>query len=179
MHPDYSRYETLIRKDTLLREDITPLLSAPGVFQDMIYELARPFQKANVDKVVALEAMGYIIGTAVAAVLKKGLVIIRKAGKLPQDPSRLVQAAYTDYSGTQKVMEMSRDSIRRGEKVLVVDEWIQTGGSMRAALSLLEQAGAIIRGIAVIGLELRAGNDIYERYKVHWLLTRTEAHKPH
>jgi adenine phosphoribosyltransferase len=118
--------------------DITTLLRDRRAFEIAIEALLGPWRGAGIDKVAGIEARGFILGGAVAHGLKAGFVPIRKRGKLPHET---VRVAYSLEYGVDE-MEMHRDAINRGEKVLLIDDLIATGGTATAAAQLLKQAGA-------------------------------------
>ncbi|NXH94972.1 APT1 phosphoribosyltransferase, partial [Pachycephala philippinensis] len=118
--------------------DPSRLYCHPQGLQDCVADLLQPFQGDAIDVVAGIDAMGFILGAAAAATLRKGFLAIRKAGHL------CVQTAaqpYTDYSGREKVMEVRTDAISPGLRILLVDQWVETGGTMRAAIELVERLG--------------------------------------
>jgi adenine phosphoribosyltransferase len=118
--------------------DITTLLRDAKAFQIAIDELIAPWRGRGVGKVAGIEARGFILGGAVAHGLKAGFIPIRKRGKLPHET---VRVAYSLEYGVDE-MEMHKDAIDRGEKVLLIDDLIATGGTATAAARLLQGAGA-------------------------------------
>ena len=118
--------------------DITTLLRDARAFGLTIDSLSDPWRAAGIDKVAGIEARGFILGGAVAHSLKAGFVPIRKRGKLPHET---VRVAYSLEYGVDE-MEMHKDAIRNGEKVLLLDDLIATGGTATAAAQLLKSAGA-------------------------------------
>ncbi|XP_016423818.1 adenine phosphoribosyltransferase-like [Sinocyclocheilus rhinocerous] len=130
---------------------------------DCINDLLKPFQNETIDLVAGIDAMGFILGSAVAVTLGKGFLAIRKAGHL------CVQTRtqdYSDYSGREKLMEVRVDVLKPGLRVLIVDQWIETGGTMRAAIKLVENQGATVVGIAAVAIENRVGGKwLKENYK--------------
>ncbi|POI19697.1 hypothetical protein CIB84_016558, partial [Bambusicola thoracicus] len=110
-----------------------PYLSPQGL-QDCVSDLLQPFQGDPIDLVAGIDAMGFILGAAVAATLHKGFLAIRKAGHLCVET---LAEPYTDYSGREKVMEMRTDTVTPGVRILLVDQWVETGGTMRAAIRLV------------------------------------------
>jgi adenine phosphoribosyltransferase len=118
--------------------DITTLLRERKAFEYTIEALIAPWRTAGIDKVAGIEARGFILGGAVAHGLKAGFVPIRKRGKLPHET---VRVAYSLEYGVDE-MEMHKDAIERGEKVLLLDDLIATGGTATAAAQLLKEAGA-------------------------------------
>ena len=144
------------------RCDVTPLFADPQAFAALVADLCAPFMEGEIDRVAGIDALGFILGTAMAIHLKKGFIPIRKGGKLPVVASR---AEFVDYSGQQKVLELRQGSIKVGERVLVVDEWIETGAQMQAAVELIEGAGGVVIGIAAINMDDNPGvMRLRERY---------------
>lgn len=134
-------------------KDITPLLADHDGFSAAIDVLARAGRDAQgqvvVDKVVGMEARGFILGAPVALALGTGFVPVRKEGKLP---GATHATAYDLEYGTA-TLELQQDSILQGERVLVVDDVLATGGTVAATASLIEQCGGIVHGAAIL-LEL-------------------------
>jgi adenine phosphoribosyltransferase len=118
--------------------DITTLLRDARAFQTTIEALIAPWRASGIEKVAGIEARGFILGGAVAHGLAAGFVPIRKRGKLPHET---VRVAYSLEYGVDE-MEMHKDAVRRGEKVLLIDDLIATGGTATAAARLLQEAGA-------------------------------------
>ncbi|HMF69524.1 MAG TPA: adenine phosphoribosyltransferase [Phyllobacterium sp.] len=131
--PDYPRPGVMFR-------DITTLLGNARAFRRAVDELVHPYAGGKVDQVAGIEARGFIIGGAMAHQLSSGFVPIRKKGKLPHDTVRI---AYSLEYGVDE-MEMHRDAIVPGDKVILVDDLIATGGTAEAAVNLLQQMGADI-----------------------------------
>ncbi|HWE92881.1 MAG: apt [Phycisphaerales bacterium] len=133
-------------KPGILFRDITPLLAdAPGLALS-IELLANPFRGKNIDLVVGAESRGFIFGTAVACCLSAGFVIVRKPGKLPH---KKIAMTYDLEYGTD-TLEMHADAIVKGQRVLVVDDLLATGGTMKACCDLVEKLGGTVAGIAVL-----------------------------
>jgi len=140
--PDYPRKGVLFR-------DITTLLGDPRAFRRTVDELVHPWAGSKIDKVAGIEARGFIIGGAVAHQLSAGFVPIRKRGKLPHATVRI---AYSLEYGLDE-MEMHRDAITPGEKVILVDDLIATGGTAEGAVKLLKELGAdVVAAVFVIDL---------------------------
>ncbi|XP_012695249.1 adenine phosphoribosyltransferase isoform X2 [Clupea harengus] len=108
---------------------------------DCVKDLLKPFQNESIDIVAGIDAMGFILGSAVATTLGKGFLAIRKAGHLCVETQT---QDYSDYSGREKLMEVRLDVLRPGLRVLIVDQWIETGGTMKAAIQLVEKQGATV-----------------------------------
>jgi adenine phosphoribosyltransferase len=136
-------------KEGILFRDITTLLGDPRAFRRAIDELVYPWAGSKIDKVAGIEARGFIIGGAVAHQLSAGFVPIRKRGKLPHET---VRVAYSLEYGLDE-MEMHRDGVRAGERTVLVDDLIATGGTAEAAVKLLKEIGAeVIAAMFVIDL---------------------------
>jgi adenine phosphoribosyltransferase len=131
--PDYPKPGIMFR-------DITTLLGNTRAFRRAVDELVHPYAGIGVAKVAGIEARGFILGGAMAHQLSAGFVPIRKKGKLPHETVRI---AYSLEYGIDE-MEMHKDAIRPGEKVILVDDLIATGGTAEAAVKLLRQIGADI-----------------------------------
>ena len=163
-------YLKLIDTNTLgPRCDVTPLFANPDSFSALIADLIQPFVALDFDYVAGIDALGFILGTAVAIQLKKGFIPIRKGGKLPVP---VQSRQFTDYTGYQKTLELRTDILEPGDRVLLVDEWIETGAQMTAAIDLLESQGAEVIGIATINIDQNpATQALIEKYNCHtiWL----------
>ena len=134
-------------------KDVSPLLADPEGFRAVVTALAAPGRSADgsaaVDKVVGLEARGFIFGAPVALELGTGFVPVRKAGKLPGETHRV---SYSLEYG-EAVLELHRDALAPGDRVLVVDDVLATGGTAAAARALVEACGATVTAVSVL-LEL-------------------------
>ena len=137
--PDYPKPGIVFR-------DITTLLGNAGAFRRAVDELVHPFAGGKVDKVAGIEARGFILGGAVAVALEAGFVAVRKAGKLPHTT---IGVDYDLEYGTDRV-EIHTDAIHRGERVLVIDDLIATGGTAIATVELVEQVGGEVVGCGFI-----------------------------
>jgi adenine phosphoribosyltransferase len=143
-------------KPGILFRDITTLLSDARAFRRAVDELVQPMAGMKLDKVAGIEARGFILGGAVAHQLGAGFIPLRKKGKLPH---RTRQVEYALEYGID-VMEMHIDAVAQGERVLLIDDLIATGGTALAAASLLREAGARIEAAAfVIDLPELGGAD--------------------
>ncbi|MDQ0454492.1 adenine phosphoribosyltransferase [Rhizobium paknamense] len=125
-------------KPGIIFRDITTLLGNPRAFRRAVDELVQPYAGLKIDKIAGMEARGFILGGAVAHQLSAGFVPIRKKGKLPHDTVRI---AYSLEYGVDE-MEMHIDAVQPGEKVILVDDLIATGGTAVGAVQLLRQIGA-------------------------------------
>ncbi len=130
----------------VLFKDITPLLQDPATYRSAMDRLAEHYQDANVDVVVGVESRGFIFGAPLAYLLNSGFVPVRKFGKLP---SQTVSVEYALEYGTN-IVEVHKDAIRPGQRVLIVDDLLATGGTVAAAIELVEKLGGQIAGIAFL-----------------------------
>jgi len=133
-------------KPGIIFRDITTLLGNPRAFRRAVDELVQPYAGLKVDKIAGMEARGFILGGAVAHQLSAGFVPIRKKGKLPHETVRI---AYSLEYGVDE-MEMHRDAVQPGEKVILVDDLIATGGTAVGATKLLRQIGAEVVGACFV-----------------------------
>ncbi len=141
------------------RYDVTPLFTDHEAFSELVTDLSAPFL-GEIDLVAGVDALGFILGTAIAIKLKAGFLPIRKGGKLPV-PTR--SKTFVDYTGTAKSLALRKDTKLRGQQVLVVDEWIETGAQIDAALYLIANAGGTVAGIATINMDKNAMTDALRR----------------
>ncbi|MCA1404773.1 adenine phosphoribosyltransferase [Ensifer sp. IC3342] len=155
--PDYPKPGVMFR-------DITTLLGNPKAFRRAIDELVHPYAGTKIEKIAGIEARGFILGGAIAHQLAAGFVPIRKKGKLPHDTVRI---AYSLEYGVDE-MEMHRDAIQPGEKVILVDDLIATGGTAEGAVKLLKQMGAeIVAACFIIDLPELGGRKKLEALGVN------------
>lgn len=137
--PDYPSPGILFR-------DITTLLGNADAFRCAVDELVRPWAGAGIDKIAGIEARGFILGGAIAHQLSSGFVPIRKKGKLP---AATIEESYALEYGTA-VMEIHADAIAPGERVLLVDDLLATGGTAAAGIRLIERLGGTVTGCAFV-----------------------------
>lgn len=133
-------------KPGIIFKDITPILSDPVLFRDSITLLCDTAEGRKIDKVVGIDARGFIFAAAVADRLGAGFVPVRKKGKLPWETR---QMSYSLEYG-ESVVEIHRDAVAPGETVLLIDDLLATGGTAAAALALLDQLGANVVGVAFL-----------------------------
>ncbi len=149
--------------------DISPLLESPGNFKTLIQHLAKASQEFEFNKIAAIESRGFILGSALALHLEKGFVMVRKKGKLPGE---VVQETYDLEYGTDTI-EMLPASLQKGEKVLVLDDVLATGGTAAATCNLINKLGAEVSGcLFFVELDFLKGRDKLE-VPVHSLIHRT------
>ena len=154
-------------KPGVLFRDVTPLLGDAAALRAAVRELAEPFRRDGISQVLGIESRGFTLGAPVALELGAGFALVRKQGKLPYATRR---ATYDLEYGTDTV-EMHVDAVRPGQKVLVVDDLIATGGTAAAAVALAREAGAVVVGCAfLIELVALAGRSRLAVDRVHVLL---------
>ena len=137
--PDYP-------KPGILFKDITPLLGDPEAFSATVHALAEPFDAGEVDKVVGIEARGFILAAPVALQLQAGFIPVRKQGKLPSETH---QVSYALEYG-EAILEVHRDAFEPGERVLIVDDVLATGGTVAATVELVRRCEADVLGVVVL-----------------------------
>jgi len=140
-------------KPGILFYDVTTLLRDPEGFKLAIDTMAEPYRGQGISLVVGIESRGFILGAAVADRIDAGFVPVRKVGKLP---SATIRASYSLEYGSDS-LEMHNDAIDNGQKVLIVDDLLATGGTARATVDLVRQLGGDVHGIAFL-IELVALN---------------------
>jgi len=155
-------------KPGIVFKDITPLLGDADAFRAAVDALAEPFTAERVDKVIGIEARGFVFASPVAYGLRAGFVPVRKPGKLPWEIER---EKYELEYGTD-LLEIHRDAIVPGEHVLVVDDVIATGGTAAATARLVERLGGIVVGFAfVLELGFLDGRSQLGGYPIHALVS--------
>jgi len=155
-------------KPGILFRDITPLLADAGGLALSIELLANPFRGKGIDLVIGAESRGFIFGTAVACAISAGFQLVRKPRKLPH---KTISVTYDLEYGTD-TLEMHADAIVRGQRVLIVDDVLATGGTMKACCDMVQMLGGEIAGLAVM-IELAGlkGRDRLPTRTVHSVLT--------
>ncbi|HII72738.1 TPA: adenine phosphoribosyltransferase [Candidatus Woesearchaeota archaeon] len=163
----YDYYYKHINKNTKGKYDCSTLAARPEVFSRLIDDLIRPFRKTAYDLIVSQEALGLIFGSAAALKTKKGFIPLRKGGKLPTVRTLVARKSFVDYSGKMKALEINKGLIKKDVKVLIVDDWIETGAQMKAAILLIESQGGKVVGIAAITAHRNRGtNLLFEKYNL-------------
>lgn len=151
----------------ILFYDITTMLKNPAALKASVDQLVQRYQNEDIDLIVGMESRGFIFGVPLSYQLNAGFVPIRKPGKLPAET---ISESYSLEYGTN-TLEIHVDAIAKGQKVLVVDDLLATGGTARAACNLVERLGGKVRGLAfVIELTFLNGRDKLQNYDVFSLL---------
>lgn len=154
-------------KKGIMYRDITPMLADPGALALAVELMANPFRGQKFDVVVGAESRGFIFGVAVAQALGCGFVPVRKPGKLP---STSVSVSYTLEYGKDS-LEMHADAFPAGTKVLVVDDLLATGGTLKACCELVERVGGVVAGAtALIELADLGGRALIAPRDVHTVI---------
>ena len=155
-------------KPGILFYDITTLLRDREGFHDVVDALAKPFESDGIDLVVGIESRGFILGGAVADRLGAGFVPVRKPGKLP---AKAVKESYALEYGTDS-LEIHQDAVSPGQRVLIVDDVIATGGTAKATTALVRRLGGTVHGLAFLielvalnGRERLAGESVFSVLK--------------
>lgn len=147
----------------ILFKDITTLIKEPTAFAEAVDKMMAPFANKNIDMVVAIESRGFIFGAPIAYRLGAGFAPVRKEGKLPADAFR---AEYSLEYGSN-VLEIHKDAIQPGQRVLVVDDLLATGGTAKATVDLVERLGGEVVGVVfLIDLTFLHGIDKLDGYDV-------------
>ena len=132
-------------------------------FHALVDDLIAPFDPSEFDLVAGFDAMGFVLGSAIATRMGKGFLTIRKAGKVPVETDVV---DFVNYSGRTQQMEMRKPAFAHGTRVLLVDQWVETGGTMDAGIRLVERQGGVIAGIATVCIEEKDGGAVYRgRYR--------------
>lgn len=154
-------------KEGIMFRDITTVLSDAEGLQLAINELADRVEKYNVDVVCGLESRGFIFGAPIAYKLNKPFVLIRKKGKLPR---KTINCEYTLEYGTAAI-EIQVDDIKPGQKVVIIDDLIATGGTLKASINLIEKLGAKVEAlVALIELVDLKGREVLKGYNIEYLV---------
>lgn len=147
-------------------KDITPLLEDKDAFREAIDGIVGYFKNLKIDKVVGIDARGFLLASAVAYLLGAGMVIVRKKGKLPSE--KILREHDLEYG--RGSLEMHVDSIREGENILIIDDVLATGGTVEAAVRLTEELGGKIVGLGFL-LEIPlGGRERLKNYKIESLM---------
>ena len=163
---DYKKHIKIVQdwpKDGIQFKDITPLMNNGEAFKQAIDEIIQFAKDKEVDLIVGPEARGFIIGCPVAYAMKTGFVPVRKEGKLPRE---VIKVDYGLEYG-KNVLTIHKDAVQPGQKILITDDLLATGGTIEATIQLVEQLGGIVVGCAFLielsylnGMEKLKGYDV-------------------
>ena len=154
-------------KKGIIFKDITPLLQDGRLFKKAVDLLSERFKDMKIDKVVSVESRGFILGSAIAYKLETSFVPVRKKGKLPY----LTHTATYDLEYGQDTLEMHQDAIQKGDKILIIDDLLATGGTLGAVINLVKEMGGEIDGIGfLIELTFLKGREKNKDYDIFSLI---------
>ncbi len=154
-------------KPGIIFKDISPILENPDLFAEVIDRLAGAWDGKGIEAVAAVDARGFLFGAAVAYKLHTSLITVRKKGKLPRD----TVAVKYDLEYGSNTLEIHADAVKPGGKVLVIDDLLATGGTVRAAIELIEKLGGKVAGVEfLMELCFLNGRAQLDGYQVHSLV---------
>ena len=154
-------------KEGIVFKDINPVLQHPEAFREAVDRMLQYGRSRDADVVVGIESRGFIFGTPVALALNAGFVPVRKLGKLPGET---IRAEYALEYGTNTV-EMQKDAVKPGQRALIVDDLLATGGTSAAAAKLVEALGGEVVGMVfLVELGFLNGKDVLAGYDIHSLI---------
>lgn len=149
-------------------KDITTLLQDSRLFKYVVDKMIEPFKKVKIDKVVAIDARGFLLATPIAYKIGCGVSLVRKNGKLPY---KTIKENYQKEYGVD-VLTMHKDTIKKGERILVVDDILATGGTVEAAIKLVERLGGKVIGVSfIVDLPFLGGSKKLAKYKLNYLVS--------
>lgn len=140
----------LIDTQTEGRYDVTPLFARPEMYNKVLASLEQALKGLDIERVLGIDALGFILGASLSHVLQRGFVPIRKANKLP---GLTLKQDCIDYSGQAKTLEIRKDALTAGMRVIIVDEWVETGAQIGAAVKLAEAAGAQVLRLVSLSVD--------------------------
>ena len=159
-YPDFPKKGILFR-------DFSPILSDPSALTYVIEEFSKKFHPNDVDVFAGIESRGFILACALAQKYNKGMILLRKSGKLP---GKTIKVSYTIEYGTAE-MEIQNDVLEKNQRVLICDDLLATGGTAEAAAKLVEKLGAVVIGFAfIIELTELKGIEKIKQYKTEALV---------
>jgi adenine phosphoribosyltransferase len=155
-------------KPGILFYDITTLLKDPEAFRQVIDRMVEQVRGVEIDVVVGMESRGFIFSAPIAYQLKAGFVPVRKLGKLPAET---IEVEYALEYGTA-TLEIHRDAIQEGQRVLIVDDLLATGGTVMGTIELVQRLGGVVAGLSfMVELSALRGREQLSQYAIHALLT--------
>ena len=155
-------------KPGIIFKDITPILQSPAAVREIVDALCVDARKAEADVIVGVESRGFLFGVPVAMALEKPFVLARKIGKLPYD--RITETYDLEYGSA--TVEMHTDAVQPGQRAIIMDDLLATGGTARASAKLVERLGGTVAGFSfLIELGFLGGRQALSEYNVHSLIT--------
>jgi len=159
-------YRKYIDFETKRRADMSEIFENPKVFSNLINDMVALFNGIKIDKVIGMDAFGFILASPIALKLKKPLTLARKGGKLPGLKKDISKISIIDYQ-CNKIIEIPKKSIKKGDRVLIIDEWIKTGGQMAGVIKLIEKLGGRVVGIGTINADENKGaRKLFNKYNL-------------
>jgi adenine phosphoribosyltransferase len=153
--------------EKIIFRDITTLMQDPIAFQEANNQFYERYKDKRIDKIVGIDARGFVFGAVLAYLLKVGFVPVRKKGKLPY---KTISEKYTLEYGSSEV-EMHEDSIKKGERVVIIDDLIATGGTVSAAVKLVEKLGGeVVECAFVVELPDLKGRELIDKHRIFSLV---------
>ncbi len=148
-------------------KDITPLLGNPEAYRESIDKMIEIAGESGGEKIAAVESRGFLFGSTMAYDMNIGHILVRKPGKLPREVERVTYEL--EYG--EDTLEIHTDAVKQGEKIILVDDLLATGGTIEASIELIEKVGGEIAAVIfLIELEFLNGRDRISEYPVHSLL---------
>lgn len=148
-------------------KDITPLLNNAEAFKHSIELFKQTLEGKNIDKIAGVESRGFIFGAPISLKLGIGFIPIRKPGKLPADT---ISVDYELEYG-KNTLEIHKDALKKGERVVIIDDLLATGGTAAASATLVEKVGGVVESLEfVVELDFLNGRELIKNYNVHSLL---------
>jgi len=146
------------------RCDLTNLYANPQIFNSVIEDMSKPFFDEKINKVVALDALGFVFGARVAEKLNAGLVLARKEGKIGIETQSI---SFTDYTKKEKSLEIADGVISKNDRVLIVDDWSETGAQLKATINLVEGMEGKVIGATCFNIDNPVFEDpVLSKYKL-------------
>jgi len=165
----YEYYDKYINKKTKWRYDITPLFENPEIFANLLKDLLKPFNKWDYDKIAGLDALWFIIWWALAQKWKIWFISIRKWWKLPWiNNSVLKSSQFIDYSSFWKSLEINKSSVKKWEKIIIIDEWIETWTQIKESITLIENLWGVVVWITTLCAHKNKQTEfLFNNYNLH------------
>jgi len=154
------KIKSVIPHGSVGRYDLLPIFLDDKLFSEIVGYFSTLYT-GKIDYIASPEAIGWVLGVALARDMHVGFVPLRKAGKLPYQENQLISSKYLDYSKAEKALTLKKGSLVAGSRVLIVDEWIETGATMRCCIELLEKERCIISGVASIGIDCNDNTEMW------------------
>ena len=162
---DFNYYFNYFSKESIGRYDMSPIYSNIVVFNQLIDDIVNLHKDKQFNKVVAIDSIGFVLGTAVAIKMNLGIILVRKEGKIPLSKEQIISKSFIDYSNIEKVLEIDRTMIQRNNSYLIVDDWVETGSQSKAVIDMIETLGGKVLGIASIGSDRNEKTEfLFEKY---------------